>query len=1317
MGRTTAHAGRPASGQQSHHKLPTLDPLVARNEVLARQADPVALAQALTGVAPTPAPTATAQFAPRRQLSRLLKGAAKTIGIRPGKPLPREELLRYADTPLKPGGPAAAPEVPEDPRRTISALTTLLGSEQEALNARVAVDQAAAAQAQVTGHLDRTEGDLALSVRRVGGLGDRIEALTRQSVDTIAEIATVRDAIESTRGVIASTRQLLARLREAHACTQHALDAFVEARPPRSGGMPQRASRSLRELMRCEDERLQQEDRLAGLAMNVALLEDIENQESESLASLEAEARALEQRRQGVESRIRQARHSADLNQRALWEHSDAAESLRASRGPLQQVEQERRALRAPAESASHQAFEAYVQTDSAVCCALLETCACFAAAAERPVLRKAMQAWSDTLDERLLCFGIEALPKSLALEIAFQALGIATCADARRAAALVDELQETPLAALVPPASLGRPLPAPSKAACTLAQVLAEQPSGIQILELLLAPSPAVLGQTQAQAARVYLTAEDAQRKLAGDDSAQRHWIASAQTAARHVLHAADSTGALVACTEEERAAYRAFCNGYYSNAPGSPYDKANRHLKKLARWLGDRAAARCASLGASANPLDALREGMVVGAANGLPTPSRQAAKALEEAAAHLEAYLAARRQLMPPGWTPSPGELAWQAIAHHVQWRSEDIDLTTMKLDDKAVRTITRRSRELRRRFEQAACGPLEATMASNLHPALDTAWRVLRNGTFSVPEAFGMLHDRMSKMGSPSPCNEASMPNHIHWRNQEEVLRARLQGAVTRANRLLHDGDPARVVSARTLFDFSRDMLENLEWRDRLRLIGQKAWGLNTGPVSAALAAASLPTGVGVKLLAGVQQNREELLEIYMGRTGLYLQLGEQATRQFQAGIGANLGYLWGVGDAEEGVRAGLGLGGTADWRMKREAGIESGVQLRVLRFSKGKEPELLAQFMDMYEHLLTLAARHGGGGPDDWMQELLAHHSNLNIGLIDNAVRESKGTESNASLFAGLRAGNVDDRPRRVNLSVSVGVKAKRDQGRTQTEVAGYMTTLYRDSTAQAKVDANARAAAGLLLHQWSEHEERTGALRPKAYLGTAMLDLAHAAEIRVEGATRFSTLFTIDKKIDTVRSDCAMDFQDFAAFEREVRREWNAWVHYGTAKVPDTLDEGMRYAIAERQLEHLLDQGRLFAKQNKFATAFVDKVLKPKAAPALDGLRTLASLERKAHREQKALQTERLFDDFVAQPAVWEPTLLLIREKPRMQVERGIDFLVKYQNNRIAEAMRTVGQWPLYEWVPRAAQGSSPKPLRQWRQDGGPADAEDIRGG
>jgi hypothetical protein len=1312
VGNTTAHAGKPASGQQSHHKLYTLDSPVARNELLAKEADPVARAQALASEPPVAAPPS---MAPRRGLAKLLHGAAMALGVSRGEPVARAELLRYAGTPLKPDGDAVEVELPGDLKKFLTAFFGMLDAAQVTSDARIAVNEAAAVKELVACHLAQTEVDLELSARRAGNLANRAHVLQQQGIGIAAELATVRDSIASTSEVLASVHGRLVHTHDEIAQERQALASLAslgEVRQPTpSSGTGTSPLRDLMREERMEIEREQliaeRQQRIAQLTPQAAHLQAIEAEESASFAAHQARARELVQQQQALGRQIKEVEHVATaVVPRDLWNQSEAADKLRAQQEPLKGVVCTREATHASEGAKAQEASEAYAAIGAQTCSELLQTCPGFEAAADLQPLHEAVRAWSRTLDDRLARFGDEALPNTLAVNIAFEALGAATDGNTQQAVDLMSELQATTLDVLLPPPGVAHEaLPGPSEAARGFARLLADEPSGLQMLQLLLAPTAAPMGGTQAEAARLYLRADTARRKLPDGDTSLRDWIASAQRTASTVAHASDPAQALAACTVDERAAYRGFLNGYESNAPGSDYDKANQHLKKPLQWLKDRAAAQGRhSLFAPSNPLNALREGLAVGAATALPTPARQAAKALEEAAGHLNDYLAARHPQRPAGHLPSPGELAWQAIAHHVQWHPEGADPITMKLDTAALGAIEQHRQDLQQYAEkevrQKSGGP---AMASTFDPAFDATWKELQTGKYTVLQAMNMLHQRLP--GAASPDEVASTSAGPQGPEHEKVLQTRLHIAVAHANRLLREGDPAQVTSARSLFDLTRNMVENLEWRDKLRLVGQKVWGVNAGPISAGLAVASWPTGLGIKPIAGMQHAEDQIMEIYMGRTGLYLQLGEQATDQLQGGVGVNVGYVWGLGDEQDGARA--GVGGSADWKIKSDSGLESGVQLRVLRLSKGQEPELMAKFLDMYEHLVTLADREHRGehATGDWMRELLAYHDNLNVGLIDNAVRENTSTETNVSAFAGVRVGEVDERPRRVNLSLSAGVKAKRDQGRTQTEVTGYMTTLYRDSTAQAKVEANARAAVGVMLKQWSEPDPSTGELKPKGSLSSTGLDLGYAAEIRTEGVTRFCTLFTMDKKIDPVRSDCAMDFQNFEAFECEVRREWNAWVDYGTAKLPADMSDGMRYAVSERQLENMLEQGRLFAAHNQFATMYMDKALKAKAAPVLDGLRTLSGLQHKAHREQQAQRSERQFDDLIAQPALWEPTILMLREKTKAQAERGIDFFGKYQNNRIAEAMRTVAQWPPYEPVPRAEPGQRPEPARLWLGD------------
>lgn len=1291
-GSTTAHTGKAGA------KFYTLDPLTARNEVLSAQADPLARAQALTTETLAPAGSAPA-MAPRRALRKLLHGAARGMGFARGEPVGHEHPLRYAGTKLEREAPPA--EVQDGVQKTLSSFISKLAAEQQAMDTRIAVNEAAGVAEVVACHVERTEGNVAETTRRATALAAQASELSQRGVAVAAQLATVREEISLTRDVLATVREALARERRASGRPG-------DAPPPTLAPSGGTGMSPLRDLLSAQREHDQRETARS----SIAALEEVLADKSAALAALQSHEDALLQQQQVLQARIGAEQRTADDNARNLRSQDRAAGKLRGQQEPLRGVGRAREGEQAAAAAQASEAGSAFAAAEAAHCSELLELCPGFDHAADLQPLRDAMQGWSESLQERLARFGDGALPRSLAVHIAFEALSAATGGDALQAAELLQELQKTRLSAAIPRAGGEATATQPVR---RLARLLAEEGSGIQMLELLLEPAQRPLGPLQAEAARLYLLADELPHKRPEGGAVQRDWVAAVQRAAGSVTHASDPVQALAARPPAERAAYRALRNGYDTTVQGSDYDKANQHLKKPLQWLAERAAAKqrpavLAPLN-PVNPLNALKQGMAVGAATALPTPARLAAKALVEAAAHVHDYLVARDAQLPEGHMPSPGELGWRAIAHHVQWHPEGADPTTMKLGKRALRSIEQHRGELQQFFEREARAKARGQpVATSLNPPLDAAWKALRSGRYTVLQAMDMLHKGLPaapRPGDPagSPASPDPHANESHWRDMEARASGRLHDAVAEAHRLLRDGRPEQVDSARALFDMTRDMIENLEWRDRLRLTGQKAWGLNTGPLSAAVAAAKLATGVGLKLIAGGQRNSEQVMEIYMGRTGLYLQLGEQQVLQGQLGAGVNVGYVWGLGDEQDGARA--GIGSSADWKVRRETALESGVQLRVLRLSKGQEPELMAKFMDVYEHLMTLTdrARRGEPVPDDWMGELLAYHDNLNVGLIDNAVRSSVGTEFNWSLFAGARTGEVDDRPRRVNLSVSGGIKARQDKSSTQTEVAGYMTTLYRDSTAQAKVEGNVRAAAGVMLQQWSEPDKK-GRLQPKASLSAAGADLAYAAEVKAEGITRFCTLFTIDRKIDPVRSDCAMDFLDFAAFEREVRRDWNTWVNYGTARLPADMSEGMRYAVAERQLEDLLEQGRNFAAENKFATVYMDKALKAEAAPVLDGLRALASLQRKGGREEEAQRTERLFDDTIAQPPMWEPTILLLREKTKGETDRGVDFFVKWQNNRIGEAMRTVGQWPPYEPVPRAEPGRKPEPARLWRAEG-----------
>ncbi|HET9642895.1 MAG TPA: hypothetical protein VFP68_05975, partial [Burkholderiaceae bacterium] len=657
----------------------------------------------------------------------------------------------------------------------------------------------------------------------------------------------------------------------------------------------------------------------------------------------------------------------------------------------------------------------------------------------------------------------------------------------------------------------------------------------------------------------------------------------------------------------------------------------------------------------------------------------------QSLAAAADHLAQFLRARRAQLPPGHVPADTELAWRALAEHVRRQPDEADLLTLKLDSGVLQSICRRRDELRQYFEDEARRVAQEATRAPSHPGLDAAWNALEAAPLALRETMSALRARLCENPQPS-----SPGAEDHWAQQEAEQLARLDSAIALADRLLQHGDLSRIDSGQALFDLLKDMLEQLEWRDRIRMVEQKAFGANLGPLTALAGA----TGVGVKLILSGQKNSDHVLEFYMGRTGLYVHIGRQKARQYQFGAGVTGGPAWELTD-----EFGLGVGGSADWRVRFESGVEDGVQLRIPRRGKGEENELRAQFMDMFEHLVTIASPLPDGTPArrDWLLELFAHHPSLTAGLIEGARRRNRGTELNLAGFFGMRAAGV------VNSGVSLVLKNRQDEANSRTQMQGYLGMLYRESAAQARKELSLRATAGVRAAAWHHTGPLSAGQSQRSALRVGGADLAFGRELSAQGLMHFCTLFTFDNEIDPVRSDRAIDFQNFKAFERELRREWSTWVHYGTSKLPDDLDEPMRYAVAEQQLENLIGQAKEFFKHNKFATVYVDKAMKAEVAPFLDALRAMSHLHRIAGRTSEADHIDRLFDDVIAEAALWEPTIVLFREKTKLQNERGIDFFLKLQRNRIAESMRTVGQWILYEPVPHPEPGQEVLPAGRWK--------------
>ncbi|MFD2735805.1 XopZ family type III secretion system effector [Xanthomonas dyei] len=1343
MAETIAHPSKPSAKRQTHNKLATPDPCAFEAELIQAQDDPLVWSAALLEQA-TQASIVEPRLkaAPRRKhkLLRPFRKAAELLGITSGAPEPHATLLRYSSVQLERDGPTVRPErsanhpmpsspLPNATRDLNAALISRLNQSNRGLAARISqrrYDELNYAHART---LQAAREKLALGARRACNLSDSISALTREGAELLKQLHRCNGQAD---GVVAAMRELESKIAAARAALDvppgdpQSLAVAADPEPSPASGR-QEAKASPLELAGARIENELQAARARGDAPSKAVFfghgsaqadhasssavapprrslashllaerkQEIEAQRmqlkrDENMLSLQRahaercqrHARRLQERIAQIDAKLKQALHSSQVNTTELWQQEQTVSALEAAHDEMQRAVENASAQPPHMQSPNDETQSAHPDAATAALANLLDALPGFRVETINHMSRHVIHAWADTLHVRSAAFGVDAMQPFDTLSIALQALSIASAGDATAAAAVLQRLSALQLRELIPPPEVSiaaETVPSMDAVAACLG-LLVSVPRGMQVLSQMLHEEPTPPSKEWLEAAQVHLRASHRLSLTPETEQAEQAWLGDAQMGARHAVHGASPQQGLQYATDAQRSAFHAFRNGFETTRAGSPYARANACLQMFAQWAGAGSAMRGDR---TLNPFNALGLGMKVGASESLPTARRRANEAFREAAGHLTSWLAARREIQQAyGQLPSQDELAMQALSEYVQWLPHEQDATDLIFTSKVLGKIEQRALHLQRSAAASVSETHDLQLAA-CHPGIASAWAALRTGRMRLPETLRLIQRGLLD----HPAHPLVIPVGTAPLHEALAVAARhnFHQAVGSASRFLHEGDSSRVRSPRALFECLRNLMERLEWRDKLRITEQRVIGLNTTPLSAALAV--IPSGLGLKLSAGGQTSSDRTLEIYMGRTGLSLQIGRQKTRQFQATTGISAGVM--LPGTEN---APVGITGSADWRIKKESGIEHGIQIRVPRRGKGHELEQRAQFLAMFEHLLRLAEQSGSDGVPlaerDFLAELLAHHPSITTGLIGHAERNSSVTESSIGVAAGVRVGNMDGQPRRATLGVSIGLKAKRETSRSQTPIEGYMTMVLKDSSAQSRVEIAARASASIVAQQWTRPSGGNASPTPVARLSTSMLDLGYSRELHSAGSTTFSTLWMFNNEIDPVRTDRGIEFFSFATFEREVRRNWQLWVNYGISKLQGIVDDQRLYMVAERQLKDFVDRVRIYMQDNKFASLIVDWALQAEAAPRLDALRAQSQLLRAAGCETQAADTDRAFDELIGDPGIWEPTILILREKGKHHRERGIDFFVKRQTNQSAEAMRTIGQWTPYEPVP-----------------------------
>lgn len=816
------------------------------------------------------------------------------------------------------------------------------------------------------------------------------------------------------------------------------------------------------------------------------------------------------------------------------------------------------------------------------------------------------------------------ALPPDAMLEMAISSAAGLTGGDAQRAARALAALADLGPEDLIPgPGSQAVPR-GHSKGsvsdAVALAQELVTLPRGRTLLISLMKPSPVSLDEDRMKSVEVHVAA---QRMLAHGgslDERTRDWLTQALAGASACMH--DPDGRIE--EHRQRVAYHGVRSGFFSDAPGSPYDLADKYMRSVTERMLENAVE--AKAGSAAKRM--------VGKALPLskPTPFNERAVLAAGKAAVAVGIIDTREQALQ--------ELSDAARELHVELGSPPVGLAADLL---ALVGALQAQCEFRK--------PEEVMADTSLVPGLAAG----RPGWSGSAAALPPLDATRALLAS---LKDSSAPP--------------LSFALTRLDQALKRADAAMIMAAPQVNsvddqdNFFTALLNNFQLRDKLKIAGGRILGAST----AGLAATDnfIPTaGVQVQLDLRRTQQEDEVLELNLGPQTIYLLIGGQSTKlsRVGGGTGASFGLASMASVLAASIRP-LGI----DWRRTKDVQSQTGVSLRVMRSNATQADDLAGFNAAVTDMLKWRNARRPDdtpvGGP---LEVILSRHPQVSVNLLGDYERRSVRRESTVQSSAALAVPFV-------TLTGGVAAGSRNWAMATYTtEETGHIRLKEQKKLVQLVRQRG--GAAGLRVGLLTTVDTPVGLSAPG-------LRWARAFDSKTRGVEKIVRLTTVDGALVPHMCRHVIEYAGVDAYARAVRENRKAWVNqaliYG--HYPADWPEHRRQLDAERELDEFLTE--LDAKKNEFMVCQLTHGLTDDLVPQVDALRGLMEVARRAGNAAELARCEEKMDSLLANPANWTTGRLIVTERSNRTEQPGLALGVVAQSSSVAEASHAVMMFPKY---------------------------------
>ncbi|RMN22684.1 Type III effector HopAS1 [Pseudomonas cannabina] len=870
-------------------------------------------------------------------------------------------------------------------------------------------------------------------------------------------------------------------------------------------------------------------------------------------------------------------------------------------------------------------------------------------------------------------------LPAFAVVEIVTSALAALTGNDATRARRVLDLLNQHPLEHWPQVAEdLAKSVRTRSaknnsvqQDTVSFCRKLATVPRGMEILHVLSSDGTAPITAERAKPLRVFWNSDEAQQTE--PDGKVKAWLQTAKQVARSKLDGNEKS-----FDDIDHAAFNAVRNGYFSNAPGTPYAQHDRRLKKAtAEWVMRAVAANTSQEAPATTPAKSslarrlvptlnktpfakstLNRAYSVGESMGLQSPRQQVDQVISARIKQLEDTLKSCR-----GAPQLQLEIsAAHALLDHLkslEKKGTHLSQTMLKKRDGQSMQSLLKARLHQQRLSQMwdkpdASGKRAVNVLHKAQPIeLPPLYRELANSKLSVYEALNRVDEHLREILPPALQPAQSV---------DEVLEQDLSAAI-KLLKNRHLSEKSDIVT------FFKPFILESRLRDRLRLGGGGTLGVGLP---------SLPYGLISPLVSPIfsaekSRSDEAFAQLFMPILGMEMSFGKARTEAAEATIGVAVG-----GAVAEGVAIQTALTG----RFTAQETRTSSTLMRFFR-TRHKDDEMRGNMLNALDSMVRwdiLEPKQGQrySGP---LEAILARNPEVSISQID-----ATSSTRNVAARVALRTPAVrfkdgsSDASQTLTLEPSVYVDAERIKEK-RTETGGFISVVgAKGDTAQQRAGVTANLNVAPIAS--SATPARKGADYGVQGQGLG-LQLGMSRDLAWALEKNEISPFLIGDKQD---ADLDRHYSTPRDMQAEISANRDLWLLRCIETLEpdetgnkDTPDNRLRAAMLLDAFEATIKR---LGQQSHYCQYNVNYSMKGRAGAEIDGYRGIQALAMQRGDLQAAEKAQHAIDDILLTKETWRPLVLIVRERARDSTVVGWRNLLRWQKLSNVDGQRTAAQFP-----------------------------------